>query len=150
MATLGQSADKFTLFINIVKLLSSEYAISPSKICMQMSLSTHPWHFLYLCQSVNLTGKLKYIRDVLIYTSLIKRRMSSFPCFSICLFEIFYFFTVYYKLPIDDLCWYSISFIISLICWHSSHTISVSHVEDTLSCFHEFFGFAVVNLLGRL
>lgn len=77
---LGESVDEFTVFINTVKLLSNEIAITPSNR-MQISVSIHPWHFLYLCQSDNLTGKLRYSKAVLIYTSLIKEGMSIFHMF---------------------------------------------------------------------
>lgn len=82
---LGQSVDEFTVFINTVKLSSNEIAISPSTH-MQISVSTHPWHFLCLFQSAHLTDKLRYIRAVLIYTSLFKKEISIFPYIYLRLF----------------------------------------------------------------
>lgn len=112
------------MFITAVKLSWSKTAIALSKLCMQMSVSVHPWHFLYLCQSANLTGNLRYISNVLVYPSLIRGRMSMF---SICLFEIFHFFIVYYELPVDALCLLDCFIIFSFICWHSAYNLCLSH-----------------------
>lgn len=113
---------------------------------MQISASRHPWHFLCLCQAANLTGKLRYIRVVVLYTSSIRRRMSIFP--SVYL-NFFISSLSVQELCVDALCWLDCFIIFSLICWHPLLTTSFGHSEDILPCFSSVFWLCSSKFTGK-